>query len=76
MVADELEATAEEVGFMGMRLSLDHPLTIGQKIRFLHTLEDGPFVKFFHREPIAEVVWVAAQADSFMAGLKFAGTAS
>jgi DNA-binding response OmpR family regulator len=62
-----------DVGKAGIRLSIDLPLAVGQKLRLAHALEDSTFTRFIPPEARAEVVWVAPDADGCTAGLRFAG---
>jgi len=62
-----------DVGKAGIRLSIDQPLAVGQKLRLAHALEDSTFTKFIPPGAKAEVVWVAPNEDGCTAGLRFAG---
>ena len=60
-----------DVGKEGMRLSIDQPLAVSQKLRLAHALEDSTFTRFIPPGTKAEVVWVAPTRDGVMAGLQF-----
>jgi CheY-like chemotaxis protein len=62
-----------DVGKAGIRLSIDQPLAVGQKLRLAHALEESTFTRFIPPGAKAEVVWVAPDADGCTAGLRFAG---
>jgi len=61
-----------DVGKAGIRLSIDQPLAVGQKLRLAHPLEDSTFTRFIPPGAKAEVVWVAPDSDGCTAGLRFA----
>jgi DNA-binding response OmpR family regulator len=63
-----------DVGKAGIRLSIDRPLAVGQKLRLAHALEDSAFTRFVPPGAKAEVVWVAPNADGCTAGLRFEGS--
>lgn len=60
-----------DVGKGGIRLSIDQPLAVGQKLRLAHALEDSTFTRFIPHGAKAEVVWVDPEQDGVVAGLKF-----
>jgi DNA-binding response OmpR family regulator len=62
-----------DVGKAGIRLSIDRPLAVGQKLRLAHALEDSTFTRFIPPGARAEVVWVAPNTDGCTAGLRFEG---
>jgi len=62
-----------DVGKAGIRLSIDKPLAVGQKLRLAHALEVSTFTKFIPLGAKAEVVWVAPNEDGCTAGLRFEG---
>jgi DNA-binding response OmpR family regulator len=62
-----------DVGKAGIRLSIDQPLAVGQKLRLAHALEDSTFTRFIPSGAKAEVVWVAPNEDGCTAGLRFEG---
>lgn len=62
-----------DVGKAGIRLSIDQPLAVGQKLRLAHALEDSTFIRFIPPGEKAEVVWVAPSEDGCTAGLRFEG---
>jgi len=61
-----------DVGEAGIRLSIDKPLAVGQKLRLAHPLEDSTLTRFIPPRTNAEVVWVTRGANGFLAGLRFA----
>ena len=61
-----------DVGKAGIRLSIDQPLAVGQRLRLAHALEDSTFTRFIPPGANAEVVWVTRGADGCLAGLRFA----
>ena len=61
-----------DVGEAGIRLSIDKPLAVGQKLRLAHPLEDSALTRFIPPRTNAEVVWVTRGANGFLAGLRFA----
>ena len=60
-----------DVGKAGIRLSIDQPLAVGQKLRLAHALEDSTFTRYIPPGARAEVVWVAPNEDGVTAGLRF-----
>jgi len=61
-----------DVGKEGIRLAIDRPLAVGQKLRLAHALEKSAFTRFIPPGARAEVVWVAPNADGCTAGMQFA----
>jgi DNA-binding response OmpR family regulator len=68
---NNLNGTAADFGFGGMRLHIGYPLRVGQHLRTRAHTESDHFRRFVPSDSSAEVVWVAPAQDGVMAGLKF-----
>jgi len=66
-----LNGTAADFGFGGLRLHTEYPLRVGQHVRARAAAEDDHFRRFVPSESPARVVWVAPAKDGVTAGLQF-----
>jgi DNA-binding response OmpR family regulator len=68
---NNLNGTAADFGFGGLRLHTDYPLRVGQRVRARADSENDHFQRLVPPESPARVVWVAPAQDGVVAGLKF-----
>jgi DNA-binding response OmpR family regulator len=68
---NNLNGTAADFGFGGLRLHTEYPLRIGQQVRARADTENDHFRRVVPTASPARVVWVAPAQDGVVAGLKF-----
>ncbi len=68
---NNLNGTAADFGFGGLRLHTEYPLRVGQQVRTRADSENDHFRRLVPPESPARVVWVAPAQDGVVAGLKF-----
>lgn len=68
---NNLNGTAADFGFGGLRLRTEYPLRVGQQVRTRADSENDHFRRLVPPESPARVVWVAPAQDGVVAGLKF-----
>ena len=66
-----LNGTAADFGFGGLRLHTEYPLRVGQHVRVRADAEYDHFRRIVPSEFPARVIWVAPAQDEAMAGLQF-----
>ena len=69
--AGNLLANALDVTRIGIRISVDQTLSVGQKIRLAPPPAETAFAQFIPRTAEAEVLWVAPSTEGCTAGLRF-----
>ncbi len=66
-----LNGTAADFGSGGLRLHMEYPLRVGQRVRAQAEADNERFRRFVPPESPARVVWVTPAQDGVMAGLQF-----
>ena len=67
---NNLNGTAADFGFGGLRLSTEYPLRVGQHVHARADAEHDQFRRLVPPDSPARVVWVAPAQDGVMAGLQ------
>ena len=67
---NNLNGTAADFGFGGLRLHTEYPLRVGQHVRTRADAGYDHFLRVVPSESSARVVWVAPAKDGVMAGLQ------
>jgi DNA-binding response OmpR family regulator len=68
---NNLNGTAADFGFGGLRLHTEYPLRVGQRVHARADTDSDQFRGFVPLESPARVVWVAPTQNGVMAGLQF-----
>jgi len=68
---NNLNGTAADFGFGGLRLHTEYPLRVGQHVRARADAENDHFGRLVPPESPARVVWIAPTQDGVVAGLQF-----
>lgn len=70
-VMKEVSGFMADVSPGGFRLRTEYPLRVGQSLRAHVDIPNDPFMEFLPPHGLSEVVWVAPNAHSVEAGLRF-----